>query len=99
MDTKDVTNRLSTLSATEIAGGAIGFSLLAALTTMAVTSLRRRLRSPDRPPAPVEPMGDAVMPAHIPNHFSEGIVVPGFTETGADVVRDDDNYGRSPEGV
>ncbi|HZU13725.1 MAG TPA: hypothetical protein VFB58_12870 [Chloroflexota bacterium] len=109
MDTKDVTDSLSKMSATEIAGGAIGFSLLAALSTMGVLHLRQRLgrarTAAPSPlpgagtPSPVEPMGDAVMAAEVPHHFSEGLVVPGFTETGADIERQDDRYGRSPEGV
>jgi hypothetical protein len=42
---------------------------------------------------------DTAMPSQVPNHFSENLIVPGITETGADVERDDDTLGRSPEGV
>jgi hypothetical protein len=48
---------------------------------------------------PPQPEVDMAMPADVPTHFTEEIVIPGFTETGADVERDDDTLGRSPEGV
>jgi len=48
---------------------------------------------------PIQPGIDPEMPAHVPHHFTEDLVIPGFTETGQDVERDDDTKGRSPEGV
>lgn len=48
---------------------------------------------------PSQPDVDTAMPADVPSHFTEELIVPGFTETGADVERDDDTLGRSPEGV
>jgi hypothetical protein len=42
---------------------------------------------------------NTVAPAEIPQHFSEDLVVPGFTETGAEIVKQDREEGRSPEGV
>lgn len=42
---------------------------------------------------PTRPASDA------PGHFSEDAIVPGFTKTGAEVLREDNVSGRSPEGV
>lgn len=53
----------------------------------------------DEPWPPVQPAVGTEMPADVPRHFTEDIVVPGFTETGQDVERQDDTEGRSPEGV
>ena len=57
---------------------------------------------PTIPPAggqAVQPAVDIVMPVEVPQHFTEDIVIPGFTETGQDVELQDDTSGRSPEGV
>jgi hypothetical protein len=48
---------------------------------------------------PPQPDVETAMPATAPSHFTEELVIPGFTETGADVERDDETLGRSPEGV
>ncbi|MDQ2743636.1 MAG: hypothetical protein M3Z66_15275 [Chloroflexota bacterium] len=48
---------------------------------------------------PIQPAVSAEMPAHLPHHFTEDVILPGFTETGQDVERQDDTEGRSPEGV
>lgn len=50
-------------------------------------------------PAPTQPAVDIEMPATIPHHFTEDVVIPGFTETGQDIELQDDVDGRSPEGV
>lgn len=47
----------------------------------------------------VQPAVDTEMTVEIPHHFTEDLIVPGLTETGQDVLRDDDTLGRSPEGV
>jgi hypothetical protein len=48
---------------------------------------------------PIQPAVDTIAPAHVPHHFSESLIVPGFTETGTDVERQDRTDGRSPGGV
>lgn len=48
---------------------------------------------------PIQPAVTAQMAAHVPDHFSEELIVPGFTETGQDIERQDEEHGRSPEGV
>lgn len=48
---------------------------------------------------PIQPGIIREMPAHVPHHFTEELIVPGFTETGQDVEQQDDELGRSPEGV
>ncbi len=48
---------------------------------------------------PPQPEVDLAMPSSVPTHFTEELILPSFTETGADVERDDDTWGRSPEGV
>lgn len=50
-------------------------------------------------PPPIEPAIGIEMPATVPQHFTEDVVIPGFTETGQDVELQDDIDGRSPEGV
>lgn len=50
-------------------------------------------------PPPIQPTVDIEMPVRVPHHFSEDVVIPGFTETGQDIERQDDIDGRSPEGV
>ncbi len=47
----------------------------------------------------MQPAVGIVMPAQVPHHFTEDIVIPGFTETGQDIELQDDADGRSPEGV
>lgn len=37
--------------------------------------------------------------SHTPDHFSEDVILPGFTATGAQVREDGITRGRSPEGV
>lgn len=119
MDSKSLAKSLSNLDRAEIAGGAIGFSLLVALVTMAILRLIRRPGGKEQPatsnPAeasagdtssieservpPIQPIGDREVPMHVPNHFSEGVVIPGLTETGVEVEEQDVIYGRSPEGI
>jgi hypothetical protein len=38
-------------------------------------------------------------PAGVPRHFSEDLIVPGVTQTGDQIARDDATQGWSPEGV
>lgn len=50
-------------------------------------------------PPPIQPAIGIEMPATVPHHFTEDVVLPGFTETGQDIELQDDADGRSPEGV
>ena len=47
----------------------------------------------------VQPAVDTEMPAAPPSHFSEDLVIPGFTETGAQIEEDDDAQRPSPGNV
>lgn len=50
-------------------------------------------------PPPLQPAIGIEMPATVPAHFTEDVVIPGFTETGQEIELQDDIDGRSPEGV
>jgi|SRR5947209_18407927 len=101
MDSEKI-DRLSALSALQIAGLAIAGSTLVAVGTL--FGLRRLglvRRRPTENTETVEPQPavPVVASSSIPNHFSEDAVIPGMTYTGADVRRQDELQGRSPEGV
>jgi hypothetical protein len=51
--------------------------------------------SPVQQPDEVTPTPTAAAPPH----FTENIIVPGLTETGEQIMRDDAQHGRSPEGA
>jgi hypothetical protein len=99
MDSEKV-DRLSALSALQIAALAIAGSTIAAVTTL--IGLRRlgmvRRRTSENFEN-AQPSVQVRMPPTVPNHFSEEVVIPGVTYTGADVLRQDELEGRSPEGV
>ncbi|HEX6506984.1 MAG TPA: hypothetical protein VF221_05060 [Chloroflexota bacterium] len=94
--------RLSHLSAVQIAALAIVGSTVAALSVLFGLRGMGIVRSPGDMPvhddAP-QPMVDTTVLAPKPRHFTEDIVIPGKTFTGADVLEQDDRLGRSPEGV
>lgn len=100
-------DRLAKLGPFQTAGGAIAFSLLVALITLWGMQLIRQRQAKAGEEAfrqtaeqvPIQPAVDTATPAQVPNHFSEDLVVPSFTETGADVTRQDDEHGRAPQGV
>jgi hypothetical protein len=105
-------NRDDVMRTAPVALMALGASLAIAGATVVVTSLRRR-REPAVMPAgtrepvvvnsagsgEVQPAVEVEMPATVPHHFTEELIIPGFTETGADVEEQDAHNGRSPEGV
>jgi hypothetical protein len=101
MDSEKV-DRLSALSALQIAGLAIAGSTLVAIATLiglrrlGVVRGRPKENAGDLGPQPAVPV---VTSASIPNHFSEDVVIPGMTFTGVDIQRQDELEGRSPEGV
>jgi hypothetical protein len=58
------------------------------------------------PAAPAMAPADAAQPAvstasqtEVPNHFSEDLIVPGFTHTGPEIVEQDIREGARPDGV
>lgn len=100
MDREQV-DRLSGVSALQIAAIAIGGSTVAAVATLLglkrIGLLRRSVDgvtvAPPRPPQAKASESSA------PPHFSEDAVLPGLTYTGADILAQDERDGRSPEGV
>jgi hypothetical protein len=95
-------DRLSALSALQIAALAIAASTIAALATLiglrrlGVVKIQSNQNPDDVQPQPAVPV---VTSTTVPRHFSEDVVIPGMTYTGADIQRQDDRTGRSPEGV
>jgi len=89
----------------------VGLAALAIFTSAAVAiavlyAVRSRQRSASGSAAqlevetiPVQPGVNTSAPVDAPTHFSEDVIVPGFTETGTQVLEDDNALGRSPEGV
>jgi hypothetical protein len=101
MDSEKV-DRLSALSALQIAVLAIAGSTVAAIATL--IGLRRLGLAGNRPNGdsntmqPQPAVGDR-MSAEVPRHFSEDVVIPGMTFTGVDTRERDEQASRSPEGV
>jgi hypothetical protein len=96
--------RLAELGPIRLAGIAMVASIGSALLVLLFTRLWSGAAGPEMDTSgadriPQQPEVDLAMPATVPGHFTEELVIPGFTETGADVERDDDTLGRSPEGV
>jgi hypothetical protein len=96
--------KLAQLGPVPLAVIAMAVSLGGALLVLFVTRLWRGAPAPEIDTTgaeriPPQPDVEAAMPAGVPGHFTEELVIPGFTETGADVERDDGALGRSPEGV
>lgn len=99
---QDSIDKLSDLNKYQIAGLALLGSTLAALSV--IFTLRRfglvsRRVTPEAVDGPGQTPDGAAMSSEIPNHFSEDLLVPGLTYTGAEVQQQDDHDGRSPEGV
>lgn len=102
--------RLARLNSLQIAGLAVLTSTLAALSVLFAVRLAMGRHRPvtadvatampeSTAPDTVQPAVDSEMEARLPHHFTEDLIIPGFTETGQDVLRDDETAGRSPEGV
>jgi hypothetical protein len=101
MDREKV-DRMSGLGALQIALLAMAASTVAAVGTL--LGLRRlgivrKTPGTNEAAVPAQPAVPVNTGASFPNHFSEDIVVPGLTYTGADVQAQDERDGRSPEGV
>jgi hypothetical protein len=99
---KEKVDRLSGLSAVEIALLAMVGSTIAAVATslglrrLGITRGKPGTSQVETPPQPAVPV---ITKTTVPAHFSEDVVVPGLTYTGADVRAQDERDGRSPEGV
>jgi hypothetical protein len=78
-------------------------SFLISLGTLAVLRLLRsrtpsgsiNIAEPVKEPNTITPTPTTAAPAH----FTEDIIVPGVTETGEQIMRQDAEHGGSPEGV
>jgi hypothetical protein len=95
-------DRLSGLGALQIAVLAIVGSTIAAVTTS--MALRRigmvhGRSGANRAAVQPQPAVPVTTKTTVPTHFTEDIVLPGITYTGADVQEQDERSGRSPEGV
>ena len=51
------------------------------------------------PEAAAQPAVDTTVSAERPAHFSEDLLIPGLTHTGAEIEAGDEEEGRHPEGV
>lgn len=96
--------KLAELGPVPLAALTMAVSIAGALLVLLMTRLWNGRAAPEIDTAgteriPPQPEVDLAMPATMPGHFTEELVIPGFTETGADVERDDDTLGRSPEGA
>jgi hypothetical protein len=96
--------QLAELNAFQIAG----LSLLASTLVAAGVFFLFRGRGRGAQPAdengrvgeiPIQPAVNTAAPVHAPHHFSEDLLIPGLTETGAEIASQDREEGRSPEGV
>jgi hypothetical protein len=99
---KEKVDRLSGLSAVQIAVLAmVGSTIAAVATLMGLRRLGIVRGKPAVSPAevPPQPAVPIMTKTTVPAHFSEDIVVPGLTYTGADVRAQDERDGRSTEGV
>lgn len=102
-------DRLARLNAYQLAGVAVATSTGVALAVL--LALRRFLFTPaasaraDEPETPVSARHSDGAPyapqwvEAVPHHFTEELVVPGLTQTGEQVLREDMRNGRSREGV
>jgi hypothetical protein len=92
-------SKLARLNAYQIAGLALLTSTVAAVSVL--IAIRFALNDDASVEKPREPdlATDTRTNGRTPDHFSEDSVVRGFTGTGPDVLRQDAERGRSPEGV
>jgi len=103
-------DRLGEMNSLQIAGLTVLTSAAAALGVLfalrktgflqrPADSEREDERQPGKGDPAAQPAVDTSAPVSAPRHFSEDVVLPGKTETGEDVVREDDEEGRSSAGV
>jgi hypothetical protein len=94
---KQTINRHGTLNVYEIAGLAIAASAIAAATVL--VAVRRMYRGQELRGSAGMSNQPAIDPEQVPQHFSEDLIIPGFTQTGAEIADEDARDGRSHEGV
>ena len=100
-------SQLTESSAYKVVGIAAIAVLTSALTAIGVLFMLRWRRSKrpyggDRVEVeriPTQPAVDTSMSVQAPQHFTEEMVVPGRTYTGAEIVQQDEEAGRSAEGA
>jgi hypothetical protein len=101
----DQLSNTKTYRVAAVAGiAAIIASSLTALTVIFLLRWRRQTQADKRDElqaeqVPTQPAVNTSAPARMPDHFTENLLVPGFTHTGPEIARQDDLEGRSPEGV
>lgn len=107
-----LTSRLARLKSYQIAGLTVVISTIAAIAVFLAFEWKQGTAeitlstqpgdgsSNNAPRDAMQPAIDTVVTStHVPRHFSEDVVLPGLTETGADIAHEDATKGRSPEGV
>src|ERR1700682_6481778 len=92
-------SKLARLNAYQIAGLALLTSTVAAVSVLIAIRFALHDDASVENPREPQPAADTRAQGRAPSDFSEDSVLPGFTETGADVLRHDGERGRSPEGV
>jgi hypothetical protein len=86
---------LARLNGYQVAGLAFAASAVAAIATLVI--LRRTILRRPEPAAPS--LWEHPVDGPPPKHFSENLIIPGFTETGEQISRHDAEEGHSSEGV
>lgn len=82
-----------------LAGALFRAAITAGIVVAARLAASHRSNDDGNASVPIQPAIDPQMPSQVPHHFTENLLVPGFTETGQQVEEEDDTQGRSPEGV
>lgn len=77
--------------------GALGIVVSTVIAGAMVLLLRKTAFAPSEYWSPGD--SETGAPAATPHHFSETLVVPGFTETGEEIAEQDAVFGQAPEGV
>lgn len=88
------------LNAYQIAGLALATSTFVAVAVLVVlrrTILSRPTTDDSAGTGAAQPAVDTEIPSQTPRHFSEDLIIPGFTETGSDILKDQDE-GRPSAG-
>jgi hypothetical protein len=98
---EEKTDRLARLNAYQIAALALVSSSVVAVAVLLLFR-RSKLSQPAVAPEaeiPIQPAISTSAPVDIPTHFSEDLLIPGLTHTGAEIAEQDREEGRSTEGV
>lgn len=100
---RTVWNRLSPLQLAALAGIVVGGSAAIAVGVLLIVRMGQARALADyaekAEEVPIQPSVATSTSSEVPHHFTEDIVVPDKTFTGLEIVEQDDQIGRSPEGV